>query len=75
MFNAKTQTFSADHWEQIGHFYAPISYYKGAVLKYQGIVTKGNQGMLKEQFPDGLMLDSYIADRITAADHTPYTQF
>jgi hypothetical protein len=28
---------------QIGHYYQPIPYYGGKVLKYQGIATEGNR--------------------------------
>jgi hypothetical protein len=57
-----------DHWDQIGHFYAPIAFYDGAILKYQGIATKGNQDLLRKTHPEGITLDQYRGDRIRASD-------
>lgn len=66
----------ADHWEQIGHYYAPIAFYDGKVLKYQGIATKGNlDAILRVKFPDGVLLDSYKGDRIKADTYEEYTSF
>lgn len=55
-----------DHWQEIGHFYAPIASYDGKLLKYQGIMTKGNEDILREKHPEGLMLNTYRGDRIRA---------
>jgi predicted ATP-dependent Lon-type protease len=64
--------FAANHWNQIGHFYAPIPAYGGNVLKYQGIVTEGNRAHLVEKHPNGVILDAYKGDRIRAADHSEF---
>jgi hypothetical protein len=64
--------YAANHWDQIGHFYAPIASFNGAILKYQGIATEGNRAFLFETHPDGVILDTYKGDRIRAADHSEY---
>lgn len=57
--------FPANHWNRIGHFYRPIAYYGGKVLKYEGIATEGN----KEHNADAVILPEYLGDRITADTH------
>ena len=70
------QTFNppADHWDEIGHFYTPIAHYKGGVLKYEGIVTKGNISSLFDKHPEGVVLKDYKGDRINAGTHTDYNK-
>jgi hypothetical protein len=63
--------FAANHWDQIGHFYAPINT-NGTILKYQGIVTEGNRAQLVEKYPDGIIVERFKGDRIRAADHSEY---
>jgi len=57
-----------DHWDQVGHFYAPIAHYNGEILKYQGLATKGNHAHLRATHPAGITLDKYQGDRIRASD-------
>lgn len=59
--------------KKLGHFYVPIPFFKGRVMKYQGIVNTFNLGFLKSRFPDGVLLDSFKGDRITTDTHTLYT--
>lgn len=66
--------FSADHWQQVGHYYTPIEYYKGEVLKYAGIATKGNSWVLEER-PGTIVLSEYKGDRIKKADHSLHKGF
>lgn len=50
-------------FECIGHFYDPIPYFEGRVLKYQGQACARNvEWMMK--IPGMLMLDAYHGDRI-----------
>lgn len=50
------------------HFYAPIAFYDGKILKYQGIVNENNEAICREKNPDGIILDTYMGDRIRAHD-------
>ncbi|WP_371765526.1 hypothetical protein [Massilia sp.] len=63
-----TPQLPLDHWDEVGHFYAPITYYNGEILKYQGMATKGNQAHLRATHPAGITLDKYLGDRIRASD-------
>jgi hypothetical protein len=59
-------------YAEIGHYYLPIPYYKGRVLKYEGIACPMNlQHMMAK--PGMLLLDTYKGDRITADGHAPFT--
>lgn len=60
-------------WTPVGHFYAPIAFYDGCVLKYQGECVEGNKTLLEQQHPAGVILESYKGDRILAADYSPFT--
>jgi hypothetical protein len=57
--------------KHIGHYYRPIPFYAGKVLKYGGIATPGNAWVLDEK-PGTIILDRYIADRITADTHEDF---
>jgi len=55
----------------LGHFYSPIKFYNGAVLKYEGIANATNiQWMLARE--GMIMLPEYCGDRITADTHTKF---
>jgi ABC-type Fe3+-hydroxamate transport system substrate-binding protein len=65
----------ADHWDFVGHYYAPIPHYDGKVLKYQGEATKGNlDAILRVKYPDGVLLSEYKGDRIYADTHEDYNK-
>ena len=70
---AKTLTTEArSQWTEIGHYYEPIAYYGGRVLKYAGIACHMNHDrmMLK---PGMLLLSTYKGDRITCDTHELFT--
>lgn len=67
---ATTHT-AADYTEQ-GHYYEPIAYYGGRVLKYAGIACPMNKAHMMAK-PGMLMLDAYKGDRITADTHQLFT--
>ena len=67
MTNANT--FADDHWDEVGHYYTPIAYFDGKVLKYAGIATKGNAWFVREH-PGTLVLDANKGDRILADNYT-----
>ena len=56
----------------IGHYYEPIAYYGGQVLKYAGIACPMNQSRMMA-VPGMLMLDTYKGDRILADTHILFT--
>ena len=57
----------------LGHFYEPLPYYGGRVLKYQGQATPANHDWMMAR--DGMVcLPERIADRITADTHVPFIQ-
>lgn len=66
--NAADVTAAENEWTPIGHYYEPIAYFNGAVLKYRGIACQMNRAHMMSQ-PGMLMLDSYKGDRITADTH------
>lgn len=53
----------------IGHYYEPIPFFGGRVLKYAGIASEKNRDWMMAR-PGMLMLDSYKGDRITTDNHT-----
>lgn len=57
---------------QVGHFYTPLPYFKGEVLKYGGIATEANKVWVVEKNPGTIIVPEYIADRINAKDHTEF---
>lgn len=57
------------------HFYSPIPYYNGEVLKYQGICTPENEAWFVEDHPGTVIKDEYLGDRIKASDHSPFYGF
>jgi hypothetical protein len=63
-------TNTASQWTEIGHYYAPIPYYGGRVLKYEGIACPMNHARMMAK-PGMLMLDAYKGDRITADKQLP----
>ncbi|MFL6141720.1 MAG: hypothetical protein ACJ72N_07595 [Labedaea sp.] len=67
--------FADNHFDEVGHFYAPIPAFGGSVLKYQGIATEGNRAHLAEKHPQGVILQAYKGDRIRAADHSEFEPF
>ena len=56
----------------VGHFYTPIKYFDGEVLKYGGIADEENKEWVIEKHPGTIILPERIADRIWAADHREY---
>ena len=56
----------------IGHFYQPIEFYNGTILKYQGMESEANREWMMAK-PGMQMLDSYKGDRITADTHQVWT--
>lgn len=58
--------------KHVGHFYAPIAYFNGTVLKYHGIATEENQNWVVEKTPGTIILPEFNGDRINAADHSEY---
>lgn len=56
----------------IGHFYEPIPFYDGKVLKYQGMATKENRVWMMKR-PGMVMLKKYKGGRITAKGHRLFT--
>lgn len=65
-------TISASKWDVIGHYYEPISFYKGKVLKYSGMACQANIEHMMEK-PGILILGCYKGDRITADNHELFT--
>lgn len=63
---------AASQWAEIGHYYEPIAYYGGRVLKYAGIACPMNREHMMAK-PGMLMLDAYKGDRITADKHELFT--
>lgn len=61
-----------DLFKEIGHYYEPIAYYNGRVLKYAGIACPLNQAHMMAK-PGMLMLNSYKGDRITADTYELFT--
>ncbi len=59
-------------FDLLGHFYVPIAYFYGAVLKYESVVTAQNHQHLIDKHPDGILLDAYKGDRINTNDHSAY---
>lgn len=57
-----------DEWTPIGHYYLPIPYYNGRVLKYEGIATRMNESHMMSK-PGMVLLNQYKGDRITADAH------
>jgi hypothetical protein len=68
--NATTTTETAD-FTRIGHYYEPLPYYGGKVMKYAGIACQMNKGFMMAK-PGMIMLRSYIADRIKADTNEPF---
>jgi hypothetical protein len=66
------QTPADDQWAHIGHYYEPIPFYSGRVLKYAGIACPMNEAHMMAK-PGIIMLPAYISDRITADTHEPFT--
>ena len=62
------------------YYYRPIKYYDGKVLKCAGMVSEDNAQWLPEQWakleagylPGFIVTDSYMGDRINAADLSPF---
>lgn len=65
---ANATTTAASKWDEIGHYYEPIPYYGGKVLKYAGIACPMNQAHMLSQ-SGMVMLDAYKGDRITTDKH------
>ena len=64
--------YETSQFVEIGHYYEPIPYYRGAVLKYQGIACEMNKEWMMAK-PGMLMLGAYKGDRILAESHEPFT--
>jgi len=73
MSNDKSAFTDADYFP-VGHYYEPIPYYEGRVLKYAGLACAMNLEWMMAR-PGMLMLDAYKGDRITADGHKPFTSF
>lgn len=71
----RKEILPANHWDEVGHFYSPIDFYNGAVLKYKGIATEGNKVWFVEETPGTIILAEYKGDRIKTADHSEHTTF
>lgn len=67
-----TQKIDASEWDCIGHFYEPIAFYSGRVLKYQGRANARNREWMMAK-PGMIMVESYKGDRITADTHALFT--
>lgn len=59
-------------YDPIGHYYAPIQWYGGKVLKYHGIACRMNREHMMAK-PEMIMLDAYKGDRIRADTHEEFT--
>ncbi len=59
-------------WGAMGVYYEPIPYYNGSVLKCAGGVNEQNKTWMLAK-PGMIILPHYIADRITADTHKPFT--
>lgn len=58
--------------KHIGHFYAPITFYGGKVLKYMGIASEENKEWFVNANPGTIILPERVADRINANDYSPF---
>lgn len=65
---------NSDRFAIIGHYYSPIPFYAGKVLKYEGLATEGNREHCMSN-PGWRMLPDYIADRISADTLQPFTDY
>lgn len=61
-----------NQWTELGHYYEPIPYYNGRVLKYRGIACGNNLHWMIAK-PGMLVLSRYLGDRITADTQQLFT--
>lgn len=53
----------------VTYYYAPIPFYKGKVLKCEGMVSEENRAWMPAKHPGIIELVGYRGDRINADTH------